>query len=206
MKKNLSLIVLLTAATALTACSGIGGSSKELTKEGIAPYELSDSEKNLFISFGMLDTSQIISFKAPKEAITLNANVYQLDKNGTWEMTGHGAMSIGKEREPVDQLSGLFTMQLRDHFAIDFNFNCAGLASYKTDEIEYDIENFASTKGFLQEFQKIELNTEMPVAIMVYDSGTSMQSYTPQDYFEPSKFKDMDLVQAVTLEFTDKEF
>ena len=32
-----------------------------------------------------------------------------------------------------------------------------------------------------------------------------MRSYTTEDYFEPEKFKDMDLVQAVTLEFSDQE-
>ena len=67
-----------------------------------------------------------------------------------------------------------------------------------------DGEEMASVKGFLQEFQPIAMNTEIPVALMVYDSGTSMKSYTLQDYFEPSKFDGMDLVQVVTLEFSDK--
>src|SRR5690606_31936681 len=96
-------------------------------------------------------------------------------------------------------------MQLKENYAIDFNINASGRASYKTDEIVLDTETMASTKGFLQKFQKIELNKEMPVAIMVYDSGTSMRSYSLQDYFDPSKFEGMDLVQVVTLTFTDKE-
>ncbi len=40
---------------------------------------------------------------------------------------------------------------------------------------------------------------------MVYDSGTSVQSYSLQDYFEPSKFSEVDLVQVVTLTFTDEK-
>ncbi|MDE6220383.1 MAG: hypothetical protein K2G51_08170, partial [Lachnospiraceae bacterium] len=63
-----------------------------------------------------------------------------------------------------------------------------------------------STRSFLDSFQDIALNTEIPIAVMVYDSGTRMQSYTPQDYFEPSKFEEMDLVQVVTLEFSDQSF
>jgi hypothetical protein len=58
-----------------------------------------------------------------------------------------------------------------------------------------------SMKGFLQEFQRIEMDKEIPVAFMVYDSGTIMRSYSLQDYFEPSKFEGMDLVQVVTLTF-----
>ena len=205
MKKTLSLIFLLTATTALTACSGIGGSSKELTKEGVAQYELSENEKKLLQAFGMADTSQILSFKAPKEAITLNANVYKLGDDDIWEMTGNGSISIGDVKESVDRLSGLFTMQLKDNYAIDFNINCAGQASYKTDEIACDKEIVARAIAFLNESSQIQLDEEIPVAIMVYDSGSSMPSYSPMDYFEPSKFKEMDLVQAVTLEFSDKE-
>lgn len=34
-----------------------------------------------------------------------------------------------------------------------------------------------------------------------FKSGTIMRSYSLQDYFEPSKFEGMDLVQVVTLTF-----
>lgn len=205
MKKTLSLIFLLTASAALTACSGIGGSSTELTKEGVSQYELSENEKKLLQAFGMADTSQILSFKAPKEAITLNANVYKLGDDGIWEMTGNGSIYIGDKRDTIEQLSGLFTMQLKDNYVVDFNINCGGRASFTSDEILPDKETMISSTTFMQEFQKIELNEEIPVAIMVYDSGSSIQGFSPIDYFEPSKFKDMDLVQAVTLEFSDKE-
>ena len=66
-------------------------------------------------------------------------------------------------------------------------------------------EPLGSTKGYLAEFRPIELNEEIPLAIMVYDSGTSMRSYTPQDYYDTSAFEDMDLAQAVTVRFSDKE-
>lgn len=79
---------------------------------------------------------------------------------------------------------------------IDFHINCSGRASYKTNEIDVDSEYMASTKVFLTEFQDIEINKEIPVAIMVYDSGTSMRSYSLQDYFEPLEFNGMDLVQV----------
>jgi hypothetical protein len=179
---------------------------KFLTKEGIMPYELSESEKYILQSFGMKDNSQIISFHAPKEAITLNVNVYRLEAGQNWSNIGGGAISIGADRKPIEQLIGTFTMQLKENYAIDFNINASGIASFKTDEIILDSEIMGSTKSYLDEFQKIEINKEIPVALMVYNSGTSIRPHFFQDYFNPSMFDGMDLVQVVTLTFTDKEF
>ena len=204
-KRLFSLILIFTIVMALVACSNKTDLPKLLTKEGIIPYELSESEKYILQSFGMEGNSQIISFHAPKESITLNVNVYRLESDGNWGSIGGGAVSIGTDREPIEQLTGTFTMQLKENYEIDFNINASGRASYKIDEIILDAEIMASSKGFLQEFQKIEINKEIPVALMVYDSGTSMRSYSLQDYFEPSKFDGIDLVQVVTLTFTDKE-
>ena len=204
-KRLFSLILIFTIVMALVACSNKTDLPKLLTKEGIIPYELSESEKYILQSFGMEGNSQIISFHAPKESITLNVNIYRLESDGNWGSIGGGAVSIGTDREPIEQLTGTFTMQLKENYAIDFNINASGRASYKSDEIILDTETMVSIRGFLQEFQKIEINKEIPVALMVYDSGTSMRSYSLQDYFEPSKFDGMDLVQVVTLTFTDKE-
>lgn len=204
-KKSLLLILIFTITIALIACSNKMGSIKFLKKEGINPYKLSQSEEYILQTFGMEDNSQIISFHAPKEAITLRVNVYRLEDNKKWSNIGGGATSIGKYREPVEQLTGTFTMQLRENHAINFNINVSGRASYLTDEITLDKEIMASIKEFLQEFQEIEINEEIPIALMVYDGGTDMRTYSLQDYFEPSKFDGMDLVQVITLIFTDKE-
>ena len=204
MKRLISAMLLFILMVTLTACSNKADLPKVLCKEGISPYELSESEKYILQSFNMDGTSQIISFNAPKEAIALNVNVYRLEEDGKWSSIGGGGISIGTDRKPIDQLTGTFTMQLKENYTIDFVINASGKASYKTDEILLDSEAKASIKGFLQEFQDITINTEIPVALMVYDSGTSMRSYSLQDYFEPSKFEGMDLVQVVTLEFSDK--
>ncbi len=204
MKRLIAAVLLLSMIVTLAACSRGSDLPKTLAKEGIAPYELSDSEKYILQSFDMYSTSQIISFHAPKEAISLNVNVYRLEDNGKWSKIGGGGISIGTDRKPIDQLTGTFAMQLKENYSIDFHINASGVASYKTDEILLDSEIIASVKSFLQEFQTIEMNTEIPVALMVYDSGAGMESYSLQDYFEPSKFDGMDLVQVVTLKFSDK--
>lgn len=204
MKRLISAVLLIMTVVMLGACSSETDRAKRLSKEGIAPYELSESEKYLLRSFGMEGTSQIIAFHAPKEAISLEVNVYRLGDDETWEIMGGGGLSIGTNREPIDQLIGTFTMQLRENHAIDFNVTAGGRASYKSDEIPLDSETAASLRCFLPQFQEIALNTEIPVALMVYESDADIRSYCLQDYFEPSKFAGMDLVQAVTLEFTDQ--
>lgn len=205
LKRILSLFFTLAFAYFLTACS-ISETPKPLTKEGIAPYVLSDDTQYVLESFGMSDTSQIFSCNAPKEAITLHANVYRLTPGFDWETIGGGSISIGSEREPIEKLKGSVTLQLRENYTIDLNLNFSGRCSFTSNPIELEEEPIVNTHGFLQEFQTIELNTEIPIAIMVYDSGNSMRSYSPQDYFTPSVFDGMDLVQIVTLEFSDKEF
>ncbi|MFJ7667000.1 hypothetical protein ACIQXI_07820 [Lysinibacillus sp. NPDC097195] len=95
-------------------------------------------------------------------------------------------------------------MKLKDNYAIDFNINTTAMVSYKTDIQDVDYEILASSKVYLTEFQKIEINQEIPVAIMIYNSRSSMKSFAMEDFFSPSRFEDMDLVQAVTLTFTDE--
>ena len=199
----ISTMLLFVLMVLLAACSSKADLPEVLRKEGITPYELSESEKYILQSFNMDGTSQIISFDAPKEATTLNVSVYRLEDGGKWGSIGGGGISIGADRKPIDKLTGIFTMQLKENYSIDFVINAGGRASYKTDEILLDSEIMASTKGFLQDFQDIIVNSEIPVALMVYDSGNSMKTYSLQDYFEPSKFEGMDLVQVVTLEFSD---
>ncbi|WP_041445124.1 hypothetical protein [Syntrophobotulus glycolicus] len=205
MKKLLFLIIIALFSLSLGACANKTENNGPLSKEGIAPYELTEKETYLLDSFGLRNESQIIEFSAPDEAITLSVNVYCLGDDGKWNNTDGGAISIGKEREPVENLKGIFTMALREDYVIDFIINSSGKASYKTKKITLETEAIASVKAFLEEFQVIELNKEIPVALMVYDSGTTMRSYSVQDYFEPAKFEDMDLVQALTLTFSDKQ-
>ena len=205
MKKIITTLLMVIMMLSLASCSEKPNSIKVLDKEGIAPYDLSDEGEDILQSFGMENDSQIITFKAPEEVITINVNVYRLENFEKWTLIGESAISIGEEREPIEQLEGTFTMQLQENYVIDFHINCAGRMSSQSEEIVFDSESMASTKAFLQEFQEIKLNTEIPVALMVYDSGTSMRSHSLQDYFEPTEFEGMDLVQAVTLEFSDKE-
>lgn len=201
--KIIRMSMLAVCMAALTGCVQMGPHT--LPKEQVVPYELSERETQLLEAFGMDQNSQIISFCAPETAITVTARVYRLKEDHIWETIGDGSMSIGKEKEPVGQISGTFTMQIQDDRSIDFHINMAGQGAFSTKDIGKNQEYTIEGKAFLKEAQKIELDKEIPVSVLVYDNGNSMRSYTTEDYFEPEKFKDMDLVQAVTLEFSDQE-
>ncbi len=199
------ILLLLSLALLLCGCSRGETGPGIPAEEGIAPYELSQDQQELLGAFGMEDSAGLFAFLAPEEAITIEVTACRLTDAGTWEVTGSGAMSIGAERQPVSSLSGTIAMELREDYSIDFNINCAGRGSFSSEKIEFKAEALGSTKAFLTQFQPIRLNEEIPLAIMVYDSGTSMRSYTPGDYFDVSLFEGMDLVQAVTVKFSDKE-
>ena len=207
MKKRLfALFLAFSMAFTLAGCSSEPAQKTTLSQEGLAPYALSEREKYILKSFNMESTSQIISFNAPQEAITLTVNIYRL-VDDSWSRIGGGGCSLGQERATSEKLEGAFTMQLQENYTINFNINTRVLAIFKpTEEIFLDNQIMSSLKGFLPEFREIVLNEEIPVALMVYNSANSLKFYTLQDYFEPEKLQGMDLVQAVTLKFSDKGF
>lgn len=149
--------------------------------------------------FGVLPFDIVLRRKANEKVFY----VYVLGDKGTWNAMGGVQVSLGQDANPDARLEGTFAMLLKDDYAIDININTMSRASYKTDTLDVHYEIMVSSKGFLTDFQEIEINKEIPVAIMIYDSGTSMRSYVMEDFFSPSEFEKMDLVQAVTLTFTD---
>ena len=56
----------------LTACSAAPDSAE------LVPYDLSEKEQFVLETFGMLESSQLLSFHATAEAITLRVHVYQM--------------------------------------------------------------------------------------------------------------------------------
>ena len=62
----------------LTACSAAPDSAE------LVPYDLSEKEQFVLETFGMLESSQLLSFHAPEEAITLRVHVYQMLRESLW--------------------------------------------------------------------------------------------------------------------------
>ncbi len=205
MKKIISVIILFAMIAALSACSGKEEVPKRLDKEGIAPYGLSQSEHYVLEMFGMDKSSQMLSFNAPAEALSLKITVYHL-KGEQWKEVGGGAVSLGEDREVGRSLQGTLAIELRENHVVDFTVDTMVRAAFTSKEIQSAGEERTQAVGFLQDFKEIELNKEIPIALMVYDDGTSIRELSLDYYFEPSMFEGMDLVQAVTLTFSDEAF
>lgn len=169
------------------------------------PYELSEKEENLLDAFGMADNSRLMAFQAPETAVTVKVNVYQLRDGESWEIIGNGEMYAEKEGEQKEPLSGTLAMEIRDDYGIDFYINMKGQSFFTAESSEENPKYTVSAKAFLEEPEKIQLNKEIPVAVMVYDNGTRLTSYATGDYFQLEKFEGMDMVRAVTLEFSEKK-
>ena len=188
----------------LTACSSAARPQGEPHQASIAPYELTERETELLQALGLKDRTGIMAYNPPEGAKSAAVKVYRLKEDGTWD-TGTGA-ALGFEASESGALrDGLFTMILGENYSIEFHISHDGSRmSSKSDEIILDTESIASTTGFLENAAEIELNQEIPVAFMVYDSGGHMPGASVENFFDPSDFQGMDLVQAVTLTFSDE--
>lgn len=205
MKRFFVIFLILVIVMLFSTCSNDNiSTTRLLNKEGVAPYELSESDLYLLKSLGLERNTKILTFKAPKSAKSLKVNVYVMYDNKTWDVMGGGEVSLGQDANPEERLEGTFAMRLKDDYAIEFHISAKGAFSFQTNTLDANYEDAVSLVGFLMDFQEIELNKEIPVAIMVYDRGNLMKSYTMEDYFSPSSFEGMDMVQAVTLIYSDE--
>lgn len=206
MKFKLIILLMILVFFSMTACNDTNRIGDSLDQDGIVHYELTEDEKILLRSLGLENKSKIIKFQGPQEAITLNIKIYNLDSSNAWKLIGGSGISIGKEREPSDVLRGNFSMVLKDNYKIDCYINSDGQAYFQTDEIFLEKEILASQVLFINEFTAIDLEKEIPIALMVYNSESYLPTLSLDYYFEPEKLKDFELVQVVTLSFSKKEF
>ena len=119
-------------------------------------------------------------------------------------------ISLGEDHGSDDRLEGTFALLINEDYSIDLNITAMGRYSLKIDSPGIEGKFSANSKIVVGDFRKIELNKEIPVAILVYGSGSSMRSYNLDDFFSPSVFEEKnstfeepDLVQAITLTFMD---
>lgn len=96
-------------------------------------------------------------------------------------------------------------MQVSKNYSFVFYTDCDALVQSYTGEILQEEDIVAFTRTFLSRREKIVLNREIPVALLVYDQEGSMSGHALKDYFAPeTEFEGMSLVQAVTLTFSDQ--
>ncbi len=204
MKKFWIIAALVAFVTLLPACSSSVKQPDTIkaSKEVVQPYKFSAEETRLLTSFGMESKAHVFAFKAPASAKALHVNIYRLNKDGAWESSDGGEVLLSENDPPAWKLEGNVALLANDDYSFTYRINTMGCASYTSDPIDANTKFLQKADATLVQEKAIELGKEIPVFLSVCDHGTSMESFSVDDYFSPEKFKHMDLVQAVTMRFT----
>ena len=204
MKNTVVRLLAALMMVCLTACSSTPRPTQESRQGSLVPYELTERESVLLEVLGVKDRAQIIEFHAPEGVKSVAVEVHRLSQDGAWDT--ETALAFGYDTETSEAIvDGRISMLLSENHVIEFqvSHNGGGMNA-KTEEIVLDTKTSASTTGFLESAADIVLDQEIPVAFLVYDSDGHMPGASVESYFEPSNFQGMDLVQAVTLTFSDE--
>ena len=199
MNKAICTALLAVFCLFLASCSAASDGPASLDEAGVAPYPLTEGESYLLDCFGLSDTAQAISFRAPEGVTELSVAVRRLEA-GEWVPLLEGG--IDTEGLADAELAGTFAVELEEDYAMNLHIQCAGMAAYQTDPITPEADIQGQALCFLPDFQEITLGQEIPVMLVVGTGGTAMPTYSLQDYFAPENLADTALVQAVTLTFS----
>lgn len=169
--------------------------AKYLEKEGIAPYDLSEGEEYILNVMNIKKDALLVSYNATENTKMLMVRVYNLN-DGQWDEIGNLAFVIAD-----DNKHGTISIMEKDNYVLELSTISA---SAKSEKIDDENEYVQSQKTVINDFQNIELNKEMPVAIYINDSDTAGVPIELSEFSDPSNFEGIDLVRAVTFEFMDE--
>lgn len=169
--------------------------AKYLEKEGIAPYDLSEGEEYILNVMNIKKDTLLVSYNATENTKMLMVRVYNLN-DGQWDEIGNLAFVIAD-----DNKHGTISIMEKDNYVLELSTISA---SAKSEKIDDENEYVQSQKAVINDFQNIELNKEIPVAIYINDSDTAGVPIELSEFSDPSNFEGIDLVRAVTFEFMDE--
>lgn len=169
--------------------------AKYLEKEGIAPYDLSEGEEYILNVMNIKKDALLVSYNAAENSKMLMVRVYNLN-DGQWDETGNLTFVIAD-----DNKHGTISIMEKDNYVLELSTISA---SAKSEKIDDENEYVQSQKTVINDFQNIELNKEIPVAIYINDSDTAGVPIELSEFSDPSNFEGIDLVRAVTFEFMDE--
>lgn len=169
--------------------------AKYLEKEGIAPYDLSEGEEYILNVMNIKKDALLVSYNATENSKMLMVRVYNLN-DGQWDETGNLAFVIAENNK-----HGTISIMEKDNYVLELSTISAYTESEKIDDEDQYVQ---SQKAVINDFQNIELNKEIPVAIYINDSDTAGVPIELSEFSDPSNFEGIDLVRAVTFEFMDE--
>lgn len=177
------------------------GCQVEAKKNTLAPYPLTESQWQLLDYLNLRNTANLVSFHTPEEALSITVTCYVLE-NGNWVENGGGSI-MWDGQDSDGPTNGVLTMIYREDRRFDINLSAQGTSSFQSKPVASDGDLTASSHSWLGEEQEIQLDQEIPVALFAETSGNTMASFTTDTYFTPEDLQGLDLVQAVTLTFSD---
>lgn len=202
--RPLWMFLILTLALALGACSDQAPAAQENT---IAPYDLTQQERDLLSAFGLTeDNALALSFQAPAEAKALFIQVSRLE-DGVWENVADSVSGFGMDgpqEDLPDSFAGLLCLEenVDRSLSVHVQSTFGGFANTPQGAAP-DLEWTMRSTAFLTDPQTIQLDQPIPIALLAYDTGTSMSSLDLQSFFHPENLTGPDLVQAVTVTFSE---
>lgn len=169
--------------------------AKYLEKEGIAPYDLSEGEEYILDVMNIKKDTLLVSYNAAENTKMLMVRAYNLN-DGQWDETGNLTFVIAD-----DNKQGTISIMEKDNYVLELSTISA---SAKSEKIDDENQYVQSQKAVINDFQNIELNKEISVAIYINDSDTAGVPIELSEFSDPSNFEGIDLVRAVTFEFMDE--
>lgn len=192
---------LLKAAALLLALIVISAGCQEAAKKGtVSPYSLSDEQTELLNYLNLNNTSMLYTLRPPEGTLGLTATSYVLE-NGNWVDNGGGSISWDTS-DSQELKEAVVSLVYREDRTFDISIHAQGTSSFRSNPLTYQEEWMSSSQSFLSEEREIQLDEEIPVALFVADSGSSMRSFDVDSYFFPENLQEYDVVQAVTLTFS----
>lgn len=174
-----------------------------LDKVGIAPFEFTTRENQLFQAFGVENDFALFLFKAPTEAKTLRIQTHTLKEDGSWDTQEVTNVFPGKEfaDKPFE---GSIAMRFEDDESFKLITSSFGRFICTVPGTSLDLKDTGWCRQFLSAFQVIELNKEIPIAMSVYSKG-NFYSRDLSDFFTPEKISvgDNVYVRVLTISFSD---
>lgn len=202
--KKLIAVMLCVCMLAFAGCSNTENptdndtaaqGAKYLEKEGIAPYDLSEGEEYILDVMNIKKDALLVSYNAAENTKMLMVRVYTLS-DGQWEEIGSLAPTITETNK-----QGTISIMEKDNYVLELSTISA---SSESEKLEDENEYIQSQKIVIDDFQEIELNKEIPVAVYINDSDTAGVPHELSEFSDPSNFEGIDLVRAVTFEFMDE--
>lgn len=174
-----------------------------LDKVGIAPFEFTTRESQLFQAFGVNSDFALFLFKAPKEANTLRIQTHTLKEDDTWDTQMATGVFTGSEFAD-EPFAGSIAMRFEDDESLELITSSFGSGINFVPGADLDLKGTAWFRHFLPAFQAIELNKEIPIVMSVYSKG-GIYAHALPDFFTPERFdhEDYVYVRVLTISFSE---